>query len=60
VARYDLAIGIDQHWRVESEGLDATRNLADLPRAMPARIFGIWLQFGDQPVCYRDPPPAGS
>jgi hypothetical protein len=49
-----LASGIDEDGHIETERLDAARDLADLLRAMFARILWIEFQLGDRPINDRE------
>ena len=52
-----LEFGIKQHRNDKSEGLDAARDLADLPGAMRARIVGIELELGERTVGHLNSAP---
>lgn len=50
----DLQLAVDEDRRIEAEGLDALRNLADLPLIMRADIPRIGEEGCDRPVDDRD------
>src|SRR6266436_2874326 len=52
----DLALGVNQNRHVEAEGLDAARDLTNLPRAVRARVAWIELQFHQWPIDHCDRP----
>jgi ParB-like nuclease domain len=49
-------IGVDQHRHIETEALYAARNLADLTRAMRARVVGVEFERGNRSIDELDPP----
>ncbi len=49
-----LEVGVDQDRHVESEGLDAARDLAGLLRGVPPRVGGIEFQCRDRLINDRD------
>ena len=45
-----VEIGIDQHWHIEAEGLDAVGDLPDLLLAVAPRVGRVRFQLVDRPV----------
>src|SRR5580692_3309296 len=47
-------VRVHQHRNIEAEGLNATRNLADLSWAVHTRVVGVQLQLAQRSVDDRD------